>query len=60
MLVLARKEQERIFLGKDITITVVSITGRSVHLGIEAPFSINIERDDIINKKPMDRENFDG
>ena len=37
MLVLSRKETQRIRLGDDIVITVVRIGGDKVRLGIEAP-----------------------
>ena len=37
MLVLSRKLGEKIVIGKDITLTVVSIMGNRVQLGVEAP-----------------------
>ncbi len=44
MLVLSRKKNEVIIVNKDIRITVISITGSKVQLGIEAPLSVSIRR----------------
>ena len=46
MLVLTRKVQERISIGDDIIITVVEIDRGKVRLGIEAPRSIPINREE--------------
>lgn len=46
MLVLSRRENQTITIGNDIVITVVSIKGGSVRLGISAPASVSIHRDD--------------
>ena len=37
MLVLSRKESERIRLGNNIIVTVVRVSGDRVRIGIEAP-----------------------
>jgi carbon storage regulator len=37
MLVLSRKDTERLFIGDTIRVTVVKIQGGVVRLGIEAP-----------------------
>ncbi len=47
MLVLSRKENQRIRLGEDITITVVRVSGDQVRLGIEAPKSVSIVREEL-------------
>jgi carbon storage regulator len=47
MLVLSRKVNERIQIGDDITITIVRLSPGSVRIGIEAPPSMAILRDDI-------------
>jgi carbon storage regulator len=51
MLVLSRKKDERLVLGdgiNTITVNVVEIRGNSVRLGIEAPNSIKILREELI------------
>jgi carbon storage regulator len=44
MLVLTRKLQESIVIGGNISVTVVSIRGNQVRLGITAPRSVGIYR----------------
>lgn len=48
MLVLTRKVNEAIQLGEEITITVVSIEGDRVKIGIDAPRSMRIFRKELI------------
>jgi carbon storage regulator len=48
MLVLTRREGERIALGDDIVVTVVSIQGNKVRLGISAPDDILIRRGELL------------
>ncbi len=47
MLVLSRKESQRIRLGDSIVITVVRVTGDKVRLGIEAPRDMVVLRDEL-------------
>ena len=47
MLVLSRKQSERIRLGNDIIVTVVRVAGDKVRLGIEAPANIVVLRDEL-------------
>lgn len=47
MLVLSRKLDQRIKIGEDIEIVVVSISGDAVRLGIEAPRSVKVLRSEV-------------
>lgn len=47
MLVLSRKNLESILIGDDIEITVVSIVGDKVRLGISAPREVPIHREEV-------------
>ena len=47
MLVLSRKECEKIQLGNDITLTVVKGSGDKVRLGIEAPSDVKVLRNEL-------------
>ncbi|MCA9235442.1 MAG: carbon storage regulator [Planctomycetales bacterium] len=47
MLVLSRKEAQRIRLGDSIVITVVRVAGDKVRLGIEAPKEMLVLRDEL-------------
>jgi carbon storage regulator len=47
MLVLSRKESERIRVGDSIVLTVVRVSGDKVRLGIEAPPDMLVLRDEL-------------
>lgn len=47
MLVLTRKESQRILVGDNITITIVRVDGNRVRIGIEAPPEVAIHRSEI-------------
>ncbi len=50
MLVLSRKENERIRLGDSIVVTVVRVSGGKVRLGIEAPADMVVLRDELAER----------
>lgn len=50
MLVLSRKPGERIFIGDDIVITLVRVSGQTVRIGIKAPKEIKIMREELLEK----------
>ncbi len=47
MLVLSRRANEVICIGDDVTITVVEIRGDKVRLGIDAPASVSVHRQEV-------------
>jgi carbon storage regulator len=52
MLVLSRKESQRIRLGDSIVITIVKISGDKVRVGIDAPSSVLVLRDELEARGP--------
>ncbi len=50
MLILTRKLGEKINIGDDITVTLLEIKGAQVKVGIDAPKSIGIHRNEIYEK----------
>ncbi len=53
MLVLSRKERQRIKLGDSIVVTVVRLTGDKVRLGIEAPDDMLVLREELdVRERP--------
>ncbi len=52
MLVLTRKQNEKIRIGSSIVITVVRMKGKAVRLGIEAPGDVNILRGELAFETP--------
>jgi carbon storage regulator len=52
MLVLSRKESQRIRLGDSIVVTIVKISGDKVRVGIEAPADVLVLRDELETRTP--------
>jgi carbon storage regulator len=50
MLILSRKKGQKIVIGDVIVLTILSVKGREVSVGIDAPRSIAIYRDEAIKK----------
>ena len=50
MLVLSRKTDEKILIGKDIVISILEIEGNSVKIGIKASKDISILRMEVFEK----------
>lgn len=47
MLVLTRKKNESIIIGDHIQVTIVDVRGDQVKIGIEAPRSVSVHREEI-------------
>ncbi len=50
MLVLTRKDNESLFIGDDIEITILGITGNQVRIGINAPKNIDVHREEVYRR----------
>jgi carbon storage regulator len=57
MLVLTRKEGERIQIGDNICVTVVRILGGGVRLGVEAPPEVPVMRAELKERIESERQN---
>ena len=56
MLVLTRKIGEKVMIGDDVTVTILGLFGNHVRLGINAPKSVDIHREEIYVKIRNDDE----
>lgn len=55
MLVLGRKEGQQIMLNHNVVIKIVSVQGNYVKVGIEAPDSVKVYREEVYLKlRPQD------
>lgn len=59
MLVLSRKEGEKLVIGENIVITVNRIAGNRVAIGIEAPREVSIVRGELDQRDSVDRASKD-
>lgn len=55
MLVLSRKLGEKIYIGKDICVTVVDIDRGKIRLGFEAPREVVISREELITCQELEQ-----
>ena len=58
MLILTRKAGESLVIGDDINITVLSVNGNQIRLGIQAPKEIPVHRQEIYQKIQRNEENY--
>lgn len=56
MLILTRRPSETVYIGEQITITVLGVVGNQVRFGIEAPRDIVIDRAEIHERKKQQRQ----
>ncbi len=56
MLIITRKPGERIMLGDDMVVEVIEVSGSSVRLGIAAPRSVPVYREEIWQAVKDERE----
>lgn len=47
MLVLSRKVGERVWIGDNIAVTIVKVSGNGVRIGIEAPTELPVVREEL-------------
>ena len=60
MLVLTRKIGEKIIIGDDVSVTILGLFGNHVRLGINAPKSVDIHREEIYVKIQNDNQDSGG
>ncbi len=56
MLVLSRKEGEKLVIGDNITLVVSKISGNRVSLGIEAPSDVKVFRGELLDQDQASTE----
>jgi len=50
MLILTRKVGESLIIGDDVSIVVLGVKGNQVRIGVDAPKSVSVHREEIYNK----------
>lgn len=56
MLVLTRRVRETLIIGDDINVTVLGVKGNQVRLGIKAPPSVSVLREEIQTKIMQEKQ----
>jgi carbon storage regulator len=58
MLILTRRVGETVMIGDEITVTVLGVKGNQVRLGVQAPRTVAVHREEIHDR--IKREQGDG
>ena len=56
MLILGRHVGETLIIGGDIVVTILSVQGSNVRIGIEAPKSVEVYREEIYQRIQLERD----
>lgn len=55
MLILTRRVGETLMIGNEVTITVLSLKGNQVRIGVNAPKDISVHREEIYQRIKAER-----
>jgi carbon storage regulator len=55
MLILTRRVEETLVIGDDIRVVVLGIKGNQVRLGVQAPRDMQVDREEIRERKDADK-----
>lgn len=50
MLIVSRKAGEAVVIGGDVTLTVLEVRGKQVRIGVSAPRSVTVYREELLEK----------
>jgi carbon storage regulator len=57
MLILVRRPGEAVWMGPDISVRVLGVKGNQVRLGFTAPDHVQVDREEIAERKAQERRN---
>jgi carbon storage regulator len=55
MLILTRRVEETLLIGDNITVTILGIKGNQIRLGITAPRDMEVDREEVRERKNADK-----
>ena len=56
MLILTRRVGEAVVIGEEVTVTVLGVKGNQVRIGVNAPKSVSVHRDEIFERIKNERD----
>ena len=56
MLILTRRVGERLMIGDDVSVTVLGVKGNQVRIGVDAPSSVAVHREEIYERIQAERQ----
>ena len=60
MLILTRRVGQKIVIGDDVTVTVLSVKGNQVRIGIDAPRDVSVNREEIYQRILKEKQALNG
>ncbi len=59
MLILTRRVGEAVVIGEEVTVTVLGVKGNQVRIGVNAPKTVSVHRDEIFERIKNERATAD-
>lgn len=56
MLILTRRTGETVMIGVDVTVTVLGVKGNQVRIGVNAPKTVQVHREEIYERIRLENE----
>lgn len=56
MLILTRRVGEAVVIGEEVTVTVLGVKGNQVRIGVNAPKTVSVHREEIFDRIKNERE----
>lgn len=56
MLILTRRVGETLVIGDDVTVTVLSVRGNQVRIGVNAPKNVSVHREEIYQRIQQEKD----
>lgn len=56
MLILTRRVGETLVIGDDVTVTVLSVRGNQVRIGVNAPKNVTVHREEIYHRLQQEKD----
>ncbi len=60
MLILTRRVGETLMVGDEVTVTVLGVKGNQVRIGVNAPKTVAVHREEIYQRIQKERDHDDG
>lgn len=56
MLILTRRVGEKLIIGDDVIVTILSLKGNQIRVGIDAPREVKVHRQEVFDRIKKERE----